>query len=127
MIKGVCGCVEGRGGEGRYIDIDSDIIIDEHHHRRTSSSSIIIINTWRTRAYRFVLFFWHVFSERAKQGFGMEMEWTGNLEWSGKREKVDWKWNGVEKAKRTKVNWEDEWIMIPPTLLKPPVACDDWP
>lgn len=38
---------------------------------------------------------------------GMEMEkgkkWTGNG-------------NGVER-KGKKVNWEDEWIMIPPTLL----------
>lgn len=33
-----------------------------------------------------------------------------------------WKW---KKGKCE--GWEDEWIMIPPTPLKPPVACDDWP
>lgn len=44
----------------------------------------------------------------------MEMEWSGNgMEWNGKKEKSE--------------EWEDEWIMIPPTPLEPPVACDDWP
>lgn len=46
------------------------------------------------------------------------MEWTGNgmeMEWTGKGKK--------DKSEE----WEDEWIMIPPTPLKPPVACDDWP
>lgn len=52
---------------------------------------------------------------------GLKIEWTGNLEWSG----LAMEWSGLEK--RTKVNWEDEWIMIPPTPLEPPVACDDWP
>lgn len=71
---------EGMGGEGRYI------IIDEHHHRRTSSSSSSIINQYMANEgvpYRFVLFFWHIFSERNKE---MEMEWTGNglkMEWTG--------------------------------------------
>lgn len=54
------------------------------------------------------------------------MEWTGTGSENGN---LKMEWTGMEwkKGKRKKVNWEDEWIMIPPTPLKPPVACDDWP
>lgn len=51
---------------------------------------------------------------------GLKIEWTGNLEWSGK------KGNGNGKREKSEER-EDEWIMIPPTPLEPPVACDDWP
>lgn len=49
------------------------------------------------------------------------MEWTENG--------VDWKrkWNGVDWKREKSEEWEDEWIMIPPTPLELPVACDDWP
>lgn len=55
------------------------------------------------------------------------MEWTENgMEWRKEKSglEMEWKW---KKGKGKKVNWEDEWIMIPPTPLEPPVACDDWP
>lgn len=74
------GGVEGKGGEGRYID--SDIIIDEHHQ---SSIIIIIINTWRTGAYRFVLFFFGMFLA-SERNMGLGWKWSG----------LDWKWSGLK-------------------------------
>lgn len=63
----------------------------------------------------------------------MEMEWTENgMEWRKEKSglkmemKTEMEWSGMEKREKSE-EWEDEWIMIPPTPLKPPVACDDWP